>query len=150
MRIKRCHLIAFIFVGCLVASCVSTNNISNNNYIVLDYKNFGPQAIAGELIGPHYWQWDSGHYDRPQKFDIKVVVYRDMKLDSVKAMFPVNKDEKKDFRYVRYQVAMKWHDKQIESFNEEIASSIGDKNVPFYTVRNLYINSLKIERALRK
>ena len=65
-------------------------------------------------------------------------------------MFPVDKNDKKDFRYVQYSLTMKWFDKQINYFNEELASNSGDKNISFYFLRNLYANSLKIERTLRK
>ena len=150
MFIKICRLIALTFSCCLIASCAITNNPSSTNFIVLDYSDFGPQEIAEELIGPNYWQWDTGHYSRPQKFDIKVVVFRDMKLDAVKAMFPIDRNNKKDFRYVEYHLAMTWYDKQISYFNQELASSSGDKNIVFYVLRNLYVNSLKIERGLRK
>lgn len=150
MLIKLYRLIVLTFSFYLVASCAFTNNSSNNNFIVLNYKDFGPQDIAEELIGPNYWQWDDGHYSKPQKFEIEVVVYRDMTLDKVKEMFPVDKNDKKDFRYVQYNLTMKWFDKQINYFNEELASNSGDKNISFYFLRNLYANSLKIERTLRK
>lgn len=150
MFVKYSRLVTFFFGCYLLISCASINTATGNNYIVLKYEDFGPQDIAEELIGPDYWQWDNGHYDSPQKFDIKVVVYRNMSLDAVKAAFPVDKSKKQDYRYVEYQAAMKWYDKQIKSFNEDLDNKSGDINIAFFFLRNLYANALKIERALRK
>lgn len=150
MYIRNYLLIVLITSCYLVTSCSFVNNTSSNNFIVMEYKDFGPQDIAEKLIGPNYWQWDSDHYIRPQKFDIKVVIYRKMKLEKIKEMFPVDKKNKKDFRYVQYRAAMDWYDKQINNFNEDLANNSGDINITFYFLKNLYANSLKIERALRK
>ena len=150
MFVKCNRLFALIFCSYLLISCTSNNAVPHGNFIVLQYEDFGPQDIAEEIIGPDYWQWDDGHYDTPQKFDIKVVVYRDMKLDELKLKFPVDKSKKQDYRYVQYDAAIKWYDKQIKSFNEDLDSQSGDINIAFYFLRNLYQNALKIERALRK
>jgi len=39
------------------------------------------------------------------RYDVKVVVYRDISLDAVKLAFPVVSAEKKDSRYVSYSAA---------------------------------------------
>jgi hypothetical protein len=150
MLLRLYRLIALTISCYLLASCAMTGKTDNGNFIVLNYQDFGPQAMAEELLGPEYWQWDSGQYSQPQKFDIKVVVYRNMNLDVVKLTFPVNKNQKKDFRYVEYKVAMQWYDRQIDSFNADLTSNSGDKDISFYFLRNLYANSLKIERTLRR
>jgi hypothetical protein len=150
MLLRLYRLIALTISCYLLASCAMTGKTDDGNFIVLNYQDFGPQAMAEELLGPEYWQWDSGQYSQPQKFDIKVVVYRNMNLDAVKLTFPVNKNQKKDFRYVEYKVAMQWYDRQIDSFNADLTSNSGDKDISFYFLRNLYANSLKIERTLRR
>jgi hypothetical protein len=150
MFLKYYRIFALTLVFFLTVACTATNNVASHNFIVLDYKNFGPQEIAEELIGPNYWQWDNGHYSQPQNFDIKVVVYRDMALDKVKEMFPIDEQNEKDYRYVQYTVAMDWHDKHIAQFNEDLKNSAGDSDIAFYFLRKLYANALKIERALRK
>jgi len=150
MLIKPYHLFSLILLVCFVTACTSTRNSSSDNFIILDYADFGPQDIAEELIGPSYWQWDKGQYSKPQQFDVKVIVYRGINLNKVKEMFPVDKINKKDFRYVHYLTAISWHDERINYFNEELANNLGDKNISFYILRTLYTNSLKIERTLRK
>jgi hypothetical protein len=79
-----------------------------------------------------------------------VVVYRDMALDKVKEMFPVDEQNEKDYRYVQYTVAMDWHDKHIDQFSEDLKNSAGDRDIAFYFLRKLYANALKIERTLRQ
>ncbi len=150
MFLRLYHFIALIISCYLLASCAITGKSDDANFIILNYQDFGPQAMAEELLGPENWQWDSGHYSQPQKFDIKVVVYRNMNLDAVKLAFPIDKNQKKDFRYVEYKIAIQWFDRQIDTFNGDLASNSGDKDIVFYFLRNLYANSLKIERALRR
>lgn len=148
VKINRLFLLTLLIY--FLTACASTRSSPSGNFIILDYVDFGPQDIAEELIGPNYWQWDSGQYSKPQNFDIKIIVYREMELDKIKKMFPVDKTNKKDFRYVHYLAAISWHDERISYFNQELASNLGDKNISFYILRTLYSNSLKIERALRK
>lgn len=150
MFIKTSRLFFLALLCCFVTACASTTKPSSSNFIILDYADFGPQDIAEELIGPNYWQWDSGQYSTPQNFDIKVIIYREMELDEVKKMFPASKVEQKDFRYIPYQAAINWYDEKINYFNEELATDTGDKNISFYILRVLYTSSLKIERALRE
>jgi hypothetical protein len=61
-----------------------------------------------------WWQWQSHGDSRPRKYDIKVVVYRDVPLDEVKQKYPVIKEELKDFRYVPYDEAIQYLDDMIQ------------------------------------
>lgn len=142
--------LTYLLSALLIASCTLANDLLIENTIVLDYKDFGPPDIAEDLLGPHYWQWDNGHYDSPQAFNIRVVIYRQVDLDDVKAMFPVSKNKQQDFRYVEYKKAILWYNKQITQFNADLSSGEGDINITFYFLRNLYESVLKIERTLRK
>ena len=77
--------------------------------------------MAYEKIGMQWWQWnDHGTSDDPNyDYDIKVVVYRDMPLVQIKKLYPVNKAKMKDFRYLEYNVAIKYLDENIEDLESE-------------------------------
>ena len=110
-------LTVLLFVGCVHAEA--------NKMIVLDYSDFGPQAAAYELLGMQWWQWQSHGDSRPRKYDIKVVVYRDVPLDVVKQKYPVVKKEFKDFRYVSYDEAILYLDTMIqENFIPELTTKL--------------------------
>ena len=95
-------------------------------YLVLDYEDFGPQAMAWETFGMQWWQWDNiGDSDPNFKYDIKVVVYRDIPLMKIQLLFPVNSEKRKDFRYIDYSEAIKYLDKNIkelDGINEDWAA----------------------------
>jgi len=82
--------------------------------LLLDYGDFGPQAAAGKLLGQCWYQWE-GHGDSDSKREdaVLVVVYRDVKLDDIKSVFPVDEATKKDYRYVTYSAALKYLDAEI-------------------------------------
>lgn len=81
--------------------------------MLLDYGDFGPQAAAYELLGMQWWQWQSHGDSRPRHYDINVAVYKDINLEKVKAMYPVDVSQEKDYRYVKYADAMRYLDEQI-------------------------------------
>ena len=56
---------------------------------VLDYHDFGPQALAGELLGYDHFQWLRPCGVKQKKFAIKIVVYAGYSLDDIKARYPV-------------------------------------------------------------
>jgi hypothetical protein len=99
-------LVALLLVGCA--------HTEVKNMVVLDYNDFGPQAAAYELLGMEWWQWQSHGESRPQKYDITVVVYKDVPLDSVKQKYPVVEKESKDYRYVTYDDAIHYLDNMIQ------------------------------------
>ena len=70
--------------------------------VVLKYADFGPQAMAYELIGYNRYQWDcSGCGDPRKRHDIKIVVYRNINLSKVKEVYPIIVGET-DYRYIEY------------------------------------------------
>ena len=82
--------------------------------LILSYNDFGPQLMAWETFGMQWWQWDQhGDSDPNTKYDIKIAVYRDIPLQEVKERFPVVKEFKRDYRYVEYDEAIKFLDKNI-------------------------------------
>ena len=99
-------LMAFLLVACAHAEVKSM--------VVLDYNDFGPQAAAYELLGMEWWQWQSHGESRPQAYNIKVVVYKDVTLDSVKQKYPVVQEQLKDYRYVSYNDAIQYLDDIIQ------------------------------------
>ena len=99
-------LMAFLLVACAHAEVKSM--------VVLDYNDFGPQAAAYELLGMEWWQWQSHGESRPQAYNIKVVVYKDVTLDSVKQKYPVVQEQLKDYRYISYNDAIQYLDDIIQ------------------------------------
>jgi hypothetical protein len=81
---------------------------------LLDYTDFGLQAMAYQLIGYQWYQWNSHGDSIPgATYDIKIVVYQTIPLDKVKELYPVIKELKQDYRYVTYRRALKYLDRQL-------------------------------------
>jgi hypothetical protein len=86
---------------------------------VFDYDDFGPQVLAYETIGYQWYQWNDVGGPDPRKFDdIKVVVYWNEPLISIKEKYPVNPKRKKDFRYLTYEAAMRYLDSTISEYKD--------------------------------
>jgi hypothetical protein len=105
-------LICLILLGC---------HNSPEPYGVFDYEDFGPQTMAWEKIGMQWWQWDSHGIssDPNYKYDIKVVVYRDMTLTQIKSLYPVDRAKRKDFRYFEYDDSIKYLNERITELDSE-------------------------------
>jgi hypothetical protein len=80
--------------------------------VVLDYEDFGPQAMAYELIGYEWNQWKNEGHELPDDVEVKVVVYRGIRLGKVKGAYPVVRG-RSDYRYVKYDHALRFLDTQI-------------------------------------
>ena len=81
----------------------------------MNYSDFGPQAAAWEYIGMEWWQWEPHGDSNPgMKYDIKVVVYRNISLSKVQEFYPVIEDKKQDYRYLEYTKALEYLEKTIE------------------------------------
>jgi len=81
---------------------------------LLDYTDFGVQAMAHQLIGYQWFQWNShGDPDPRVNYDIKIVVYQGIPLDKVKELYPVIKELEQDYRYVSYRQAVNYLDRQL-------------------------------------
>ena len=158
MLAKSLQVIALSFVLFYASACTATNNPLNDKYIVLEYNDFIAEQLAEELIGAHYWQWwESSIHSRPIKFDIKIVVYRNIRLDKIKELFPVNEKAEKDYRYVHYDKAIKWFDKTLNDFEKDIQRNLLDEDklanvtAPYvYFYFDLSAIRLKVDRTLRK
>lgn len=104
-------------------SCVTK---TSNDTVVLDYEDFGPPVIANEVIGMDWWQWEDHGSSRPEKHNIKVVVYKDITLDVVKKKFPVVPEEQKDYRYLDYETAISYLNEKI---SEDVIAEVTQKLV---------------------
>ncbi len=96
-QMRRRHLIFPVLL--LILSCQS----ATKRVMILDYSAFGPQVAAYEVIGYEWHQWECHGDSNPDTaYDVKVVVYREMLLKDVQALYPVNEEAKQDYRYLEY------------------------------------------------
>jgi hypothetical protein len=110
-KLKRFETGSFILAVLLITGCQHTPS----QYLLFDYEDFGPQAMAWETIGMQWWQWDNhGDSDPNSIYDIKIVVYRDISLQEIQSIFPVVEAAKKDFRYIEYNEVIKYLNRNID------------------------------------
>jgi len=96
------------------------NFTSSTKTLILSYDDFGPQILAYEFLGFQWWQWDNhGDSDPRTKYDIRVAIYKDVSLEIVKNKYPVNRNNKLDFRYVTYDECLEYLDKIMTEFNDD-------------------------------
>ena len=101
-----------------ISGCCSTAWAES---VVFDYDDFGPQILAHEVIGFQWYQWNSSGDSDPGKVDnIKVVVYWYEPIEKIKKKYPVNRDKKKDYRYLSFYKAMKYLDSSIAKLPDGI------------------------------
>jgi hypothetical protein len=115
------RVLALVFFSLSVA-CSSD---INENIVVFNYKDFGPQVIASEIIGMEWWQWQPHGESRPAQYDVKVVVYRNVTLERVKNIYPVISEQKQDYRYLEYDAALVYLDEKIkENVIEDVTARL--------------------------
>ena len=101
-----------------MASLIGSTSLAHSGALMLAYRDFGTQAMAHELIGSEWWQWDShGDSDPEVKYPIRVVVYWEQTLDETKIAYPVYKRARQDFRYVKRSQATAY----LEKAQKELA-----------------------------
>jgi hypothetical protein len=89
------------------------------NSFVLSYPDFGPPSGSYELLGPEWYQWNEQGPDDPNgRDDVKIVIYRNVDLATVKRTYPVLKG-KADYRYIEYSEAMGFLEKRIEELKAD-------------------------------
>lgn len=119
---------------------------------VAPYNSFGPPQLSSPLIGNKWWQWDDPDNYKPVKYNVQVVVYRDIVLDRVKLSFPVIPEEKQDYRYVEYEKASVYFEETIAQLEEELKSY--DEPVEYAAFARfplaLYRTALELEKKLRR
>ena len=91
----------------------------DKNICILDYDDFGIQAMVYELLGYQWYQWNRhGDPDPNGFYDIKVVVHKDIPRGKVEEFYPVIKELEQDFRYVEYTRALSYINRQIRDIVE--------------------------------
>ena len=103
------------------------------NSFVMTYEDFGSPSSADELFGSERLQENSQRADELSgRDDIKVVVYRNVDLATVKRTYPELRD-KSVYRFVEYSQAMDYLDKRIGELkvnnNRETEHSEVDKKL---------------------
>jgi hypothetical protein len=105
----------------------------HKNILILEYPDFGIQAMAYELIGYQWYQWNSHGDPNPDtQYNIKVVVYKDFKLKEVKHLYPIHKDLRWDYRYIEYTKVIEYCNKQLEQIEEFKETDHGKENHDLY------------------
>lgn len=159
-RVKMCKIIflktIFIFALLQLAACANTKEQDTTKEVtansptifVAKYKDFGPPQLSSPLLGNQWWQWPDPENHKPVTYDVKVVVYRDVSLDVVKASFPVIPEKKQDYRYVAYEDAVTYFDNTIEQLLLEMKDSGDAESVAMLSSfpLRLYETVLRMEK----
>ncbi len=119
-------ILIFLTVFFQIVSFSEDNDtaLSPEYYLILNYADFGPQVVACDLLGFEWWQWEStGSSDPNQKYDIKVIVFKDVSLKIIKRHFPVIPEKEQDYRYVSYKDAVDYLKRAIEEDILEVVTS---------------------------
>lgn len=115
------------FVALLLFALLTSCSVhSQQEVVLLDYNDFGPQIIARKIIGMEWWQWqDHGDSDPAAAYSVNVAVYRDIPLAEVEQKYPVEPEQRKDFRYLEYQHALRFLDEKIaENIQENVTKQL--------------------------
>jgi len=120
----RCFLITMVLA---LSSCIPFTGLPQSYAVekifITDYKDFGPSQLSSRLLGKKQWQWDTPENHLPVNYDVKVVVYRDISLEKVKKLYPVDPYQKQDYRYIEYGEARAYLSETILYFQNELESS---------------------------
>lgn len=110
-----------LFLG-LLSDCAALHKLTYNEF---KYSDFGPQAMAHELLGMNWWQWsEPGGFQPNETFDVKVVVYCAGQRSDIEKRFPVDKATHKDYRYVIKNDAIGY---LIKHINEDFIPEVTEK-----------------------
>ena len=120
---RRLVMKAGAVVALLVAMpvCVGAED-DNSRVAVFEYADFGPQAASWQVLGFEWWQWmPHGDSNPATRYDVKVVVYKDVDLAAVQDLYPLDTGSNRDFRYVAYQKAVDYLERAIA---EDVVPSV--------------------------
>lgn len=95
----------------VTAACASK---LSRSVVVLDYTDFGPQAMAYPLLDRRNLSWDPHAPLILGQGQIKVVVYRGVPEDAVRASYTPDRANNIDYRYISYGEALQYLDTQIQ------------------------------------
>ena len=109
-------LLLYVMGLFLVLGCEDTQE----QFLVFEYADFGPHAMAWETIGGQWWQWDPHVRNEPMhEAAIKVIVYHETSIRRIEARFPVDESRLMDFRYLDSKEAIRYLTKNIEALDKE-------------------------------
>ena len=97
----------------IIAVAALTGCSHQGKTTVLAYPDFGPQAMAYDLIGMQWHQWDNPP-DPKKNYKINVVVYRNMGRKQAMLLHPTDKAKASDYRYVSYDEAVAFLNRHIK------------------------------------
>jgi hypothetical protein len=107
-----------LYLSGLLFTLPGCSSHSARKTVVLDYGDFGPQALAWELIGFEWYQWDPCGYEDPNfEYNIRIVIYDDATDDEIRKLYPTV-EHKIDYRYVRRAEATKFLKQAIAEWDE--------------------------------
>lgn len=116
---------SFLFVGCSKrhrkesGQAVVHQTVCPPAAIFFQYGDFGPQAMAHELLGMEWYQWQPHGDPDPNSTDrVQVIVYDDMTLAKVRKLYPVDQLKKLDYRYVQIDRAREFLREKIAELDE--------------------------------
>jgi hypothetical protein len=108
----------------------------------MKYSDFGPPSSSYELLGSDWYQWNSqGPDDANGRDDVKIVIYRNIDLATVKKTYPVFAG-KYDYRYIEYSEAMAFLGKQIEELKAD-----NDRDPEYRRLKEQLISEYEQTRA---
>ncbi len=96
-----------------ISSCATGTINSKHHYSLFEYEDFGPQAMAYELIGMQVLQWQDFVSGPGEEFDIRVVVFEGDR-DLFQKKFKTIPAQQLDYRLVSYPDAVQYLNHQIE------------------------------------
>ena len=133
-------LILTFICGIVVFSISLHRNRSRfPNSFVMKYSDFVPQGSSYELPGTNSRQEDyQASYDTS---DVKVVIYRNVDLATVKRTYPVIAG-KSDYRYIEYSEAIAFLEKRIEELRAN-----NDRDTEYVRLKEQLISEYEQTRA---
>lgn len=101
-----------LVIALLLLLCNCATRIEKST-LVLEYTDFGPQAMAYKTLGPKNLQWEPNVPLLVGQGRVFVVVYRDIPLADVAQYFPSDQAKRLDYRYLQYGDALNYLDARI-------------------------------------
>ena len=112
-------ILTFIFGVVAFSVSLRRNRSHFPNSFVMKYSDFGPPSSSYKLLGSEWYQWNSQGPDDPNgRDDVRVVIYRNVDLATVKKTYPV-RGGKSDYRYIEYSEAMAFLKERIEELRAD-------------------------------
>lgn len=99
------------FFLCATTACVT---LPQEQTLIFDYSDFGPQAMAQELLGKSWWQWQSSEESLLSSEDVQIIVYQGIPISILKKRYPDDLDKGRDYRYIKYEDALEYLNQKID------------------------------------